>query len=452
MRKIICPVIALCLIVAGWIPAATHAAKKSRPKDVERQVAELAESVKELLPVWHRRMHILSQTWEVVDSADNAIVVAGDLSAYRVLLRQTIREFAGMVSQRAWSDAEWAACYDQRPEEFRPKYDHIELYLFPSEQALPVNLSSSIPWAECDRLKFGYTSCLGEGHGFTWFARGPLEYEFLIRDQLALEGGDDPLQLAVKGLTVEDPCEHREHMTAQFCRAQLIGAGEKAIPYLAWVAQMYDGYAQEHAARALGFIPGGRTTELLLVLFDSDDPEVARGTRYGLFVKPYREAAKRAYLQMLQESCERGELHSQAAAACVEFGWKEAIPALDAICSRPKGHWDYLAAYEYRLALRGVPKPRVGKGMSLKDRKAAILACEDKELAVFLALELALQVEKGGAQAENQAGRDVLQQLPRDVSVRVVSSLAESAAGRWEKKRLEEILALLQGEEGMPGR
>jgi hypothetical protein len=351
-------------------------------------------------------------------------------------------EYAGGLSQAAFSPEEWDGIR-KNPEKFPAKYTHIDLVLIPSGQERPIDLKSRIPWEHVEQRQFVCPAYLGEGCGFSWFGRMTLERQFSLREKLGLNGGDDPLQLAADGLAAKDPPTVQQGKTATFCRLKLEHAGQKAAPYLEEVIYEHTGHAARLALTALGTIPGEGSTERLLAYYHSDDKELCAGAESGLCRKPYRVTAKDAYLDMLHRASREGRVHRNALEACIEFGWKKAVPALEEVCRKPSRYWSYRFAVEAQRELQG-KEVAAGPGYdrTLEEAKDAILACDDKEIAVLWALELVLDNPKGGAPERNQAGREALAQLPEDVSKPIVVHLAYNLQDYWERERIATLVEL----------
>jgi len=421
------------------------------PGQAAASVAELAKRVRAALPVAKAEGPVLSHRWEVVQCDEAPSIKVDGAAGCRVLIRETLQEYEGPQPQRARRSAEDWDRIRRNPENFRTNCSHIDLVLFPSEQHAPADFKSRIPWEDLEQQRFACPAYLGDGHGFAWFGLMPIERQFFLREQLGLDGGDDPLQVAAEGLGAEDPGTVNRP-TAHFCARQLEDAGEQAIPYLEQVIGGANDYAAQLAVKTLGAIPGDQTTGLLRAYHGSVNQTLADGAEGGLCKKPYREAAKDAYLDMLERRSHAGELHRQAAEACVEFGWKEAVPRLEVVCARPHNYWHYRFAFESKRAIEGNPAPPApGYIADLEEAKAAILACEDKEAAVLWALELVLDDPKGGAPKRNQAGRDVLAQLPQDVSKPIVVHLAHNLGDYEERERIATLLKPDSGQSASGG-
>lgn len=141
----------------------------------------------------------------------------------------------------------------------------------------------------------------------------------------------------------------------------------------------------------------------------------------GSYTPPYREKAHDVYLDLLK----RGKYMSQAEAACVQFGWKDALPVLSGVMASTTDFAQYLGAFYTVRALEGKPVPdelrdmkiNVARGQQdVAEAKRMLLASTDSEAARVAALELAIgwygKMESASEERARRLGREVLVQLP----------------------------------------
>jgi len=292
-------------------------------------MAEIGKAVAKSLPLYYERY----DTIEAVQCDSQPSVTVGHLKGYRVLVRLARRECVNCAQQQQVQPRSKGS---QRLEEARQrevyitKASHVDLVLFPAEQLVPRDTRARIPWKTVEQEYYAKPVCMGQGWGYTWFARTTIPWQEQIRERLGLTGGDDRLSLLAEGLAVKDgPC----CATAFACAIFLPKAGDAAVPYILHAISTHRQSVTPEMFEALGRIHTGKATAALRRLYA--DEQFRNGAASGLVIQPYRKAAKSEYLDMLR----RQEWVEQAAAACVQFRWREAMPVLREVCAKPK-YWD----------------------------------------------------------------------------------------------------------------
>ncbi len=354
-----------------------------------------------------------------------------------------------LQSRRVWEEP--------RPPGAVKVYMYMEFVLVPASKRLEGEIASRIAWKHVAKGSVTSPICLGEGRGFTWFTRTTISQAQWLRETLGLAGGDNLLELAAQALG-----KAHAHGGDDYSVSHVLGsAGEKAIPYIQRAIRESADRWPYPAVSALGRIPGEKSTRILRSLYSSPKKMVSEAAASALTIRPYRRAAKREYLDMLRR--QTGVWH--AAKACVKFGWRDAIPVLEAVCAAPK-EWTngFRPAFEAKRELEGRPvakEVRDGEetlGSVFRDMhygvpadlaavekaKNAIIASADKEAAAVAAISLAMaQGKLTSRQAEIicGAGREILWELPESTT----RPLLKRVAGSLEEREGEEIAALLEG-------
>jgi beta-lactamase regulating signal transducer with metallopeptidase domain len=375
--------------------------------------------------------------WKLWECDEEPSVVVGNDRGYRIVLRRTWQTPKGPIPQQVRSPMVGP---------FEEHHEDWEFALFPlPHESTPAALKQSVKWRKSDSPYETRDVWLGEGLGYAWFTRGTLFGQGVLRQSLALQGGDDPIQLAVDGLQVEDEGTN----TANSCVHIAASFGDDVIPYLERALQRpISKPGRWKTISCLGHLPTDRSTELLVALYDSPDTEIRRAAEYGLIQTPYRAAAKPAYLDMLKR---KSSLQS-AAAACVKSQWKEAVPLLQRLTAHPPDINSLSATIPARRTLEGQPiaadllqaretlrsMMRVDAAPDWPQKVAAarrlVMETDDDEAANWIAVSLAAMTSKGGAAPVNKAGVEILQARPRRSTEPFLKSLRDSLEGSEREK------------------
>ncbi len=307
------------------------------------------------------------------------------------------------------------AAVEWDPKDYDILYGYLELVRVPASRDAGLT-GDSYEWSNRASYHHVETALLGwDAEGEAWLGRGPIGTLYTVSRQLSLQGGDDMLALLAKGMGVEDP----GHSTANSCIGILARQGDDAVPYLESALKTRNPQLVWSGAIVLGAIQSDRATELLLQLYAGEETRDAGA--YGLVRPPYREKAHDVYLDLLK----RGKYMSQAEAACVQFGWKDALPVLSGVMASTTDFAQYLGAFYTVRALEGKPVPdelrdmkiNVARGQQdVAEAKRMLLASTDSEAARVAALELAIgwygKMESASEERARRLGREVLVQLP----------------------------------------
>ncbi|MFT7639822.1 MAG: beta-lactamase regulating signal transducer with metallopeptidase domain, partial [Pirellulaceae bacterium] len=376
------------------------------------------------------------EDWKTFKVGDQPSVAAGDQLGFRVVLRRTWKAYDFIPQQRA----------PQKEEpKFELKTDDWEFVLVPIQQKKsPANLKSKIDWMKRNCLSHTRDICLGEGYGYVWFTHGTIFDQEMMREALKLDGGDDRIQLVVDGLFVNE-----EGMrTAEACLKLPAKFGDRAIPYIQRAVEECLAGAHQNGlwrvVRTLAFIPTERSTKTLLQLFDFGQDELRSTAEAALCLKPYRQEAKRAYLDMLRRNSRVG----QAANVCVEFQWREAAPLLRKALAASHDLYEmrdvlfacrtlegkpiaanlFAAARTLRYA-RPANDPKIQEEYDSALR--LLIESDDTEAADFIALMTAIPTGKRSSTAPrfNASGVEILKSRPRHTTLAFLRSMATSIKG-----------------------
>jgi hypothetical protein len=389
-----------------------------------------------------QRLQAVFPKWELLKADENTQVNVGGKRGYRLVLEQGIPRPA---VEHQFPTKHTLMVND---------YDHIQFVLFPKPVADPLTLRDQIPWLELKQQSYVRPVYAGEGLGYYWFVYGSIWRQDLLRKQVNLQGGEDTMEILASGLTIRDDGNY----TSNTCVLFLADAGDRALPYIERVIEEHSDPPRP-AFGALSHNSSEASTKLLLQCYTSNNPVLSQLAEGALAIKGkgYRPSAKEAYLNML-----RGRRDVEAAAgACVEFGWTEAIPLLQAICEKP----DYLRqdreAYEAKRALEGNPIPQELKEAEetilrsaalfpqpadlekVPAAKATILKSPDPEAAVVIATGVALAGGKNREDFLRKTGLELLQQLPRPLAYDFVRRMADSIQSEIQHPKLARLAQTL---------
>lgn len=376
--------------------------------------------------------------WKLQNFDEKPTVNVAGHRGYKVVLRRTWKVFTNPPQQQIASPT-------ADPGPFILKHVDWEFVLFPTRPDQPPgNLKSKIAWQKSTSPYHTRNIYLGEGFGYSWFTHGTIVWQDALREKLRLTGGDGRIQLAADGLGMED--EDESGMTARSCIYILAKFGDDALPFIERAIEA-NKKKPSYAVRALTLHRTPEATRILTRLAASEDAAIHRPADYVLINEPFRKEAKSAYIRMVQ----RRDYLDYAGRACVQFGWKDAIPALEEVIAKPK-HWQqYHQALTAKRALEGKPIPdtfeeaeqfligvgRASTAMDLKrqaDARLLLVNSTDNEPAILSGIRLALFVTKGDVRAVNAEGVRILVARPRKPTVAFLRSLAARCELKYRKQ------------------
>lgn len=402
------------------------------------------------------RLVAVSKAWKLQACDEQPSVQVEGYRGFRIVLRRSWKHYANLSQQVT----------QPRPAELEDpgeaRHEDWEFVLIPLlPKRARAELKTKIPWQESNSPYHTRDVCLGEGLGYVWYTRGTLYGQEEVRTKLKLDGGDDRLQLAMDGLLVKDEGTNTGnsclHIPAKF--------GDRALPYVErTIAQARPGDELWRVVGCLAFIHTERSTKLLLKLFDSPVNDIQHAAQYALIHKPFRPAAKRAYLDML-----RRQISIEAACpACAEFQWKEAVPILRDVIASPRYLTYIRHAIPVRRSLENLPiaqelldaeqtllkstskDPSPELRQQLDAARRLLIQTEDAEAANMIAVLLAVKVFKGDGTPVREAGLEILRSRPRQSTVVFLKSLA-AGIHEDERSKVEKVLQALEKAEGTSG-
>jgi hypothetical protein len=387
------------------------------------------------------RLHEVLRFWDVLYVESAPHVKVGDWAGYRVLLQNQWQDWIGGGQSGIGARAVTRRRY-------------VQFVLLSDAGGTPLSsVKARIRWRTRCPGEYTRPVNLGTGLGYVWLADAPIYLQHMAREGLGLVGGDDPIQLLVDGLFVHD----RGSMTRNSVMPLIPTCGDRALLYLERAIAQATNDDVWAPVSVLAQIPGERSTQILVGLFESSNETLRRGAAGALTRDPLSENGKRAYFELLR----RQWCPESAAAACAKYGWSDALPILDEIITHPKSRFAFRSALEARRRLRGEPVPedllaaeatlrRLVSGMPTTRptptesdaARTAILNSPDVEYAIVVAINLALYGCKGGAPV-NDAGRELLRALPPVPARQRLQVLAMESENASDRRELDELLASL---------
>ena len=435
------------LLVAGIvIPSTLVIATAQQSQSVATTVADTPDWAKaSLAALPGREMERLDATPSVIVDGRNG---------FRLIVKRSQKEYLDLDQRQRGEQ--------RRDAKFVIRHQHVEIVVFPGGE-LPPHSATRIGWTQWeDELPYvNRVVHLGQGMGMTWYAKATIYDQERLRQALDLQGGDDRLALLTEALLVRD----QGMMTRNSCVHLLAAAGDRAIPY---IKSAVEGQADgPQAVYALAFIQTDAATQYLQRLYQAESTRVF--AEYALIHEPFRPAAKEQYLDMLQ----RRRYVSETAKACVQFRWKEALPLLDASYRQAHSLGEFEAAFRAKRTLEGQPVPaeidEAQKQLQhwvyseepptradLAATKETLLRSSDAEAAIVVAIRVSIAGFKASHERMSpvqEVGREVLRELPRKETARIIQRFAESLAQNpGTEGTVKRLLEILPSESDKPSR
>jgi hypothetical protein len=367
-------------------------------------------------------------------------VEVGGQRGYRIVLRQTWKE-PRPGDERQLPPTEEELKDPAFRANWLTKHADWHFVLVPvGKEKLPDDAKRDILWPVPDEKEFRLPIALGEGHGFAWFTYTSLPMQHFVREQLKLTGGDDPLQLALLGLSFQG--QPLGELFEEF--------GDKGFAALNQVTWLGD---DEHstvrkcnAIRSMtSFHDAPATARLVNLYFSSpNNPWVKQAAATALISEPLRPEASRVYIDMIGGYGRTTE----AMEICAELGLKDALPAIEAIVEKPSSLYLYLRAYEAYRKLSGKPidaKLIEAKEVLMKQAgtepetrpkpeelalaRRTIAESPDVDGAAYLAFSLVAFQTKGRTMPTTKDGIAILQKLPRPIVENLCNRLLKNDNG-----------------------
>ncbi|KAA5547248.1 M48 family metalloprotease [Roseiconus nitratireducens] len=435
--------------------AAMAAAKEDRPMLRDAALKRLADRVVAAAG---------SSTWKLHHVDKLPTVLADDSLGYRITLRRTWEEYSSLPQQKEAPPDE--------PGPFERKHEDWEFVLFPRERqdasrrsdaSTPADSGSrltqsslavlglKILWKTASSPYHTQAVCMGEGHGFVWYSLGTLFRQETIREKLKLTGGDDRIDLLIVGTQIEDEGK----ITANSCARLMERFGDEALGRIEIaIEQTQEPTALRGLIGSLASIRTDAATKLLMRLHESDYKDISAAADFALVHRPLRPAAKSAYLDMLLK-------HRHVDVACadaVHFRWKEALPSLVHLTSRPESLRELSWTIPARRELEGKPieYKLIGAKQTIiaertdpndvRDAWQTLTDSDDFEAVVLIGIELATYTAKGPQKRINDFGFRVLLTRPRDELTAYLKGIGKVMPAE-NAKQVQQLLRQLQRSE-----
>lgn len=404
--------------------------------------------------VWANAVTKLFPDWKIIQCVQSPTVQLGAYKAYRLVLQKSRKEYLDLPQQGPSNPAD----YDKY--KFVLRYWHIDLVVFPENlKELPSQIKDKISWLKLEQEQFVKPVYMGKGLGFEWFVNMTLYDQEYLRDKLGLEGGDDRLQLLVDGLFVEDKGSWTRNSVEQL----VAKGGDKALPYIQKAVEQHINDNPGQAVRPLAYMYSEQSTLLLKSFYAL--PQTQDAAAYALINQPYRESAKKEYLDMLS----RQKYVQYVAEACVKFQWKEAVPILEGVCANPPLWPTFRDAYLAKRSLEGHPvsdnvaeaKKNLEKSVwspgkidpeTLQKAKQTMLQSQDVDIVAVLAIDMALfgtKANHSDIAKLNEVGWEILRKLPVQTTRKMVKSAINSCEKenyqKRDRQKLQDFLDSLPG-------
>jgi len=335
--------------------------------------------------------------------------------------------------------------------------NHVQVWLVPLQDPpwVPSNLKKGLPPCEKSHEFHREMAFVGERDGFAWFAYAPIPRWIQMQKKLGLKDGDDHLEAAICGTTVED----RGRYTRNGCLAILGSTGPMVIPYLE--AAVKDKHPwREKIIRNLYNSKSEAVTQWLMRQTTSKDEAVRSGARHCLIWSP-RKKAMPLYRCWLSEEAGKKEVF-RLLKACRAVRMPELLGLLQKVFESPLSIGEYRLAFEMQRELSGQDTPEIildgerkilrhgfdgGDNFDLKmicEATSQILSSDDLDATAIIAISLATTGSKaGGGSIIRKTGIQILEALPdgrgRNLAMRLARSCKDT-----QKKRLEGIAGRLQ--------
>lgn len=428
------------IVISSLLSSSTS--KAEQPSEVLDETNGKTVSIKEILRQLESRGPAGRGSWKTHHLDERPSVTIDGHQGYRFVLRRTWKHYTRPQPQRELPNA------DRGPFEWH--HADWEFVLFPLQpKRAPAAWKDQIKWQKSNSPFHTRNIWMGEGHGYSWFTHGTIFGQEWVREKLALEGGDDRIQLAIDGLIVND----KGTMTANSCLYIPAKFGNRALPYVRKAIGRLNNADSQRVVRCLAYFRTQQSTELLLNLYDSDNDKLRQGAEYALIHEPYRKEAKHAYFDMLK----RQSRVNHASKACLEFGWKDALPILQEVIARPRHFRWFQTAIKARRTLEGnpisqeildaedmlrltmKPNPDAATKKKIESARQLLIHSNDMEAANLAALSLVyFRAFKANGEPVNEAGIEILQLRPRQSTIGFLKSLIDSVQS--ERPKIEAML------------
>lgn len=428
-------VLARYMDIADWMDDIAGTKERTNADSNGLSLPDYAQDVLRVFSKWQ-------PTWEIIQCDETPTLKINGYDGYRLVVRQSWKENLTGVSNLAITNDPNAYYH----------LNHIDLVLIKNEDALPDNSIEKIPWLALEQEYFVKPVYMGKGKGFDWFANTTIYSQEYLRKGLNLEGGEDRLNLLMEGLYIED----KGGMTSNSVPLLLPGFGDKAVEAIERVVQTHNDKGSSRAIRALCEIQSQKSTELIKRYYYSENSSIRNAAVSCLIHKPLRKQAKQEYFDLLAK---QGYINL-IGNTCIDFEWKDALPILEDICSKPKAWGNYYSAYLLKRKFEGNPVPEglikardtiINTMLSTQDNaenaskaiakaNQTFIESPDKEAAAAIACSLVIFITKGNNIIKvRDIGWDILSQLPKPETTKLYKILEGSLDSKEDRDLLQKF-------------
>lgn len=432
----------VCLVILVFAGAV---APPSLRANTGETIAEVAEKARQAMCPSERPDY-----FKLALCDDSPTVCVGNTNGYRMVL-------SWRVALPGPGSYQQAICSRRTTEKVDIEYEEyfLEIILFPQASDLAEDVAKRIPWVGFESKHHVEAVDMGTGYGFRWFGRMNLWSQDDLRERLGLIGGGNRADLAARGLAIRD----KGTCTANSMRSRMGRFGDDGVRAVKDLLDSGDFQDPWYIVLGLASIPSKASTDLLVQLYKSQDSHRSRAAAYALIHKPYRKAARATYLDMLR----RGLYSRPASEACVEFQWYDATPLLRESYLRQRSPSTALAVLKCLRDLEKRPVPpdlteAHGVLLSLTHQrpdnrpsptavtqaKEAIRLCRGREAAVLAVICVSLGLPKGDNEAVREIGRQLLQELPRDIVMAQVNRFVNNQEDESDKRKYRNMISHIE--------
>jgi hypothetical protein len=296
---------------------------------------------------------------------------------------------------------------------------------------------------------------LGRYGGSAWYGYMSI-YDFANIEKDLPMSGEDVIAAEIHGCGVAD----FDMATSRSCEFLLGEEGSKALPAIDTAIAL----RLPQRRMLVSSMHGCKDPVVIKWLISrsfSQDSEVVVEARDALLRNPVPEASE-LYLKWLAAEAGSKDV-SLILHACLEVKATEAVPYADRILASPPSFDNYREALG--LCRLAAGRPAIPPAMleqqkqvthfgyrcssnspgrdfepgKVKEAQTEILKSNDAEAAAVVGLTLALHRTKGDAQIINEAGIDILKQLPGGQAKKLVSLLVKHSSASWEAENIAAI-------------
>ncbi len=276
-------------------------------------------------------------------------------------------------------------------------------------------LSQSPAWKALKHTHHLESTYLGLKEGVHYYAFAPIPESLSVQKQLNLQGGVNWQWLAAKGTVINDEGRY----TANSCVFLFKEGDDTGVQHLMTFATQ-NSKDSWYSVLGLGNVPTKQATAQLISLYKANSEDFRKAAAYALIHEPLRKEAKAEYIDMLY----KGLYVEHAAKAASDWGWGDALPALQMAIDKPESPMSLVAAIEAERKLSGKPIPEnvltagrlsaEASAQQISLAKSTLTAYSDKEVVAAYAYRYTLSKGKASPTALAKMGQEVLNLLSEE--------------------------------------